>query len=135
MFHNEIGWNCKMNVGDIVYRYEHWADFIEKAKILEIEGNVAKIKSICMVSYDDEPIANTYGQCYEITDDLFNSAKEAYDTYYLKQSKQIKNYCEEIHTVEDLINFPLNHCISNGEEYTNNEAPKLILIWRKNCLK
>ena len=30
-------------------------------------------------------------------------------------------YCSKINTIEDLVKFPINHCL-NGEEYTNNEA-------------
>lgn len=123
-----------MDVGDIVYRYEHWADIIEKVKVIEDREDVVKIKSICAVSYDGESITNTYGELYEITDDLFYSSKEAYDAYCAKHGKRIKNYCEQIHTVEDLINFPLKHCIGNGEKYTDHEARHAYIDMAKKLL-
>lgn len=128
-----------MNIGDIVYYYEHWSDSIVKAKIeniyqtelyakqfntntkTKIAEDVAKLKNICMVDYDGEKTYDFPGSCDRRIVELYTSAKSAYDNYYKEQNKKIKKYCSEINTIEDLVKFPINHCL-NGEEYTDNEA-------------
>lgn len=128
-----------MNIGDIVYYYEHWSDSIVKAKIeniyqaelyakqfntdtkTKIAEDVAKLENICMVDYDGEKTYSFPGSCDRRIVELYTSAKSAYDNYYKEQNKKIKKYCSEINTIEDLVKFPINHCL-NGEEYTDNEA-------------
>ena len=126
-----------MNIGDIVYYYEHWSDSIVKAKIENIyqtgiyskqfnsdsntTEDVAKLKNICTVDYDGEQMYSFPGSCDRSMVELYTSAESAYDSYYISQSKKIKKYCSEINSIEDLVRFPINHCL-NGEEYTNNAA-------------
>lgn len=126
-----------MNIGDIVYYYEHWSDSLVKAKIesiyqtglyakqfnadSKIIEDVAKLKTICTVDYDGEEICSFPGSCDRRVAELYTSAESAYDAHCIEQSKRIKKYCNEINTIEDLVKFPTNHCL-NGEEYTNNEA-------------
>lgn len=126
-----------MNIGDIVYYYEHWSDSLVKAKIesiyqtglyakhfgtdSKITEDVAKLKTICTVDYDGEEMYSFPGSCDRRMVELYTSVESAYDAYCIEQSKKIKKYCSEINTIEDLIRFPINHCL-NGEEYTNNEA-------------
>ena len=82
-----------MNKGDIVYYYEHWSKSIIKGRILKIyevkDILVAKIESICFVSYDNQIIDNAYGVSNRPVLELFNSAKETYDFYYRKQKERI----------------------------------------------
>ena len=128
-----------MNIGDIVYYYEHWSDSLVKAKIeniyqtglyakrfdtntkTKITEDVAKLKTICTVDYDGEEMYSFPGSCDRRIVELCASAESAYDAYCIEQNKRIKKYCSEINTIEDLVKFPINHCL-NGEEYTNNEA-------------
>ena len=128
-----------MDIGDIVYYYEHWSNSLVKAKIesiyqtglyanrfdtdtkTKITEDVAKLKTICTVDYDGEEIYSFPGSCDRRIVELYTSAESAYDAYCIEQNKRIKKYCSEINTIEDLVKFPINHCL-NGEEYTNNEA-------------
>ena len=128
-----------MNIGDIIYYYEHWSNSIVKAKIeniyqtglyakrfdmdtkTKITEDVAKLKTICTVDYDGEEIYSFPGSCDRRITELYTSSESAYDAYCIEQNKRIKKYCSEINTIEDLVKFPINHCL-NGEEYTNNEA-------------
>ena len=128
-----------MNIGDIVYYYEHWSDSLVKAKIeniyqtelcvkqsdtdskTKITEDVAKLKNICTVDYDGEKMYSFPGSCNRRIAELYTSAESAYNAYCIEQDKKIKKYCNEINTIEDLVKFPVNHCL-NGEEYTNNEA-------------
>lgn len=127
-----------MNKGDIVYYYEHWSKSIIKGRILKIykvkDILVAKIESICFVSYDNQIIDNAYGVSNRPVLELFNSAKETYDFYYRKQKERIEEYSKEICTIEDLIKFPLEHCLF-GEEYTDDAARQAYINMAKELLK
>lgn len=127
-----------MNKGDIVYYYEHWSKSIIKGRILKIyevkDILVAKIESICFVSYDNRIIDNAYGVSNRPVLELFNSAKETYDFYYRKQKERIEEYSKEICTIEDLIKFPLEHCLF-GEEYTDDAARQAYINMAKELLK
>lgn len=111
-----------MEAGDIVYYYEYWSDSIIKAKVVEMGEYNVKVSSIGVVTYDDQLFVKFSEVSTRRIDKLFSSAKEAYDIYYKKQNRCVESYCKQIYTVEDLINFPLNHCISNDKEYANKEA-------------
>lgn len=127
-----------MNKGDIVYYYEHWSKSIIKGRILKIyevkDILVAKIESICFVSYDNQIIDNAYGVSNRPVLELFNSAKETYDFYYRKQKERIEEYSKEICTIEDLIKFLLEHCLF-GEEYTDDAARQAYINMAKELLK
>ena len=127
-----------MNIGDIVYYYEHWSKSIIKARILKIyeikDILAAKIESICFVSYDNKIVDNAYGVSDRQVSELFSSAKEAYDFYYEKQKERIKEYSKEICTIEDLIKYPLTHCLF-GEEYTDDAARQAYVNMAKELLE
>ena len=124
-----------MKIGDIVYYYEHWSDSIIKSEVTEFSGNkqYAKIHCLSVVDIDGDDICKQYGCETRLISDLYSSHHEAYNTYFIKKNKCIKKYCDIIKTIEDLINFPLHHCIC-GEEYTNNEAKEAYKIRAKELL-
>ena len=126
-----------MNIGDIVYYFEHWSNSLVKAKIENIyqtglyakhsdaDSNiiedVAALKTICTVDYDGEEMCSFPDSCNRRVAELYASVESAHHAHCIEQHKHIKKYCNEIHTMEDLVRFPLRHCL-NGEEYTDNEA-------------
>ena len=64
---------------------------------------------------------NTYGSyvvkigdCYQTKKELLTAMKESHD-------KQVKEYCDSIRTVEDLVRFCYGHNMC-AEEYTDYEA-------------
>ena len=123
-----------MNVGDIVYYYEYWSDSIIKAKVVEMGEYNVKVSSIGVVTYDDQLFVKFSEVSTRRIDRLFPSAKEAYNIYYKEQNKCVEGYCKQICTVEDLINFPLNHCISNNKGYANKEARHAYINMAKELL-
>lgn len=114
-----------MKVGDIVYFYEHWSDSIEKCKIeelKEIDGvKAAEVRSIGTVDIEGDIICNTYGTSTRRIKDLYPSSTAAYDAYFKKSIENTRKYKDEIKTINDLVAFPLDHCL-NGGEYTDYDA-------------
>lgn len=114
-----------MNIGDTAYYYEHWSDSIEKCKIeelKEIDGvKAAEVRSIGTVDIEGEIICNTYGTSTRRMKDLYPSLTAAYDAYFKKSIENTRKYKDEIKTIQDLVAFPLNHCL-NGSEYTDYDA-------------
>lgn len=123
-----------MEAGDIVYYYEYWSDSIIKAKVVEMGEYNVKVSSIGVVTYDDQLFVKFSEVSTRRIDRLFSSPKEAYDIYYREQNRRVESYCKQICTVEDLINFPLNHCISNDKEYVNKEARHAYINMAKELL-
>lgn len=114
---------ANVNIGEIVYFQETWSGNIIKGTISQICEDGCRINCISHVDRDGKQIAKSYGEGGARFKDMFSTAKLAYEIVEKKENELIQKYCEEIKTLEDLINFPLSHCIS-GEEYTNWEARK-----------
>ena len=114
-----------MKVRDIAYYYEHWSDSIVKCEIVsikEIDGKeFAEVKDIGTVDMEDEIICNTYGTSTRLASILYPTVESAYKAYYDKNEELKQKYLEEITDVQDLIRFPLDHCL-NGDEYTDYVA-------------
>ena len=91
-----------VNIGDIVYYYEHWSNSIVKAKIeniyqtglyakqfdtdtkTKITEDVAKLKTICTVDYDGKEMYSFPGSCNRRIVELYTSAESAYDAYCIE---------------------------------------------------
>ena len=109
------------NVGDIVYFVEYWTDHVTKARVTEVSDGGVYFNCISVVDKDGQDIQRSIGSAGALWDGLFQTAKDAYDTRDKKHDAQIKAYCEEIQTIEDLVRFPLEHCLI-GDEYTDWDA-------------
>ena len=115
------------NIGDIVYGIEQWTDRIFKGKVTKVYQtkdfneqmiNVADFDYIGY-AFCDEPCrgSNTYALAH-----LYTSADEAYDAVNQERNNAINSYKAEITDITSLVRFALNHCIAEGNEYTNAEA-------------
>ncbi len=62
---------------------------------------------------------------------IFKTKEDALKAYKESSNKLIEKYKNEIKTLEDLIKFPLSHCIACGEEYTEEEAREAYKIRAK----
>lgn len=130
-----------MKPGDIIYYYEHWSDNIIKAEIEktglyardfsdDAQLNVVAVKMLCAVDYTGEELCKVPGSCCKKVSDLYESPQSAYDAYQIEQHTIIKEYCNEINSLEELLRFPLEHCLY-GEEYTDNAACRAYKIKAK----
>ena len=97
-------------VGDIVY-FDYF-DFIREATIAKIKGNLADLK---------------WTECGRNTmrlTDLYHTYEECLNAKKLKSKETIQNYKSQIKTVEDLVEFMYDNCVSCCEEYTDWDARK-----------
>ena len=112
------------NIGQEVFYQEFWSRSIIKAKIVSFneDKTAANIQDIChpMLPEDDVCYRAIGSRTYPV-DQLYDSLDAIRDALNKEWKHNINVYKEQIKTVEDLINFPLNHCF-NGEEYTDEEA-------------
>lgn len=115
----------KFTVGQIVYVNYHYytADKCEIANFVENESSthkpVYKLHSLDLLG------------TYSATEDaIFDSYEKAVEAYNDEFNKRVNNYCSEINTLEDLIKFPINHCIC-GDEDVEYEARQAYLIRAK----
>lgn len=69
-----------------------------------------------------------YGTFGATEDCLFATKEEAHKASVKKSSELVARYKAEIRNLDDLLHFPLNHCLSNGEEYTDYEAKRAYCI-------
>jgi hypothetical protein len=69
------------------------------------------------------------GGTFAVTEEcVFATKQEAHKSYLEESAKLVDKYKEEIKNLNDLLKFPLEYCISCGEEYTDYEAQKAYKI-------
>jgi uncharacterized protein YukE len=61
------------------------------------------------------------GKTAGMIDRIYATAAEAYEAKYERYNSKVKEYCDSIHTLEDLLNFPVKHPFGS-EEYTDDAA-------------
>lgn len=100
----------EVKIGKSVYYQEPWSRCIEIAKIIEIiDDTVVKLK------------CETYGTRNYPIDKLYTSVDELKKAIKEKFANDVQALKNSIKTIEDLLIFPLLHCLC-GEEYTEYEA-------------
>lgn len=66
---------------------------------------------------------------FETTENcIFATEKNAHEAYEKSFADLVEQYKDEIKTLKDLLEFPLSHCLSCGEEYIEYEAQKAYRI-------
>ena len=65
---------------------------------------------------------------------VFLSKEDCIKCYNKNFNDKVVNYCKSISTVEDLVTFMFNHCVSCAEEYTDWEAREACQIKAKELL-
>lgn len=120
-----------MNVGDtgfVVYGELG----VAKVNILEINLVFAWVERISLISFTGKEIAkyDDYGKYFVQIEDLFDTVKNAYSSYYEKKDERIEQYCEQITTIKDLVNFSLQ----NGLDGWKNNEKRLAYIRMANKL-
>lgn len=109
----------EVKIGQTVYFQEHWSGVIEEAKVIDIlfvedqkrhpGKKYAKLK--CRIGTCGASLENIYPS--------FKACQEAVRKTFIEK---VEKYKAEIKTVRDLIIFPLEHTVSDAEEYSNDAA-------------
>ena len=117
-------------IGDIVYTIAAWTDNIISCRVKSIEDFGVYYDGVAVVDKDGRSVSREYGSAGAIWDNVFLSAKEAYDERQSRNDACVQQHLDSIKTVKDLISFPFLHCV-NGGEYTDYEAAKAYKIKAK----
>lgn len=103
--------------GSTVYANSTW----NKAEKCTVNGYVKNESSTGKNVYMLSSMNGTFGAT---EDCVFETKDEAYQALIDESTKVVNGYKSEIKTLKDLLMFPLSHCISCGEEYTDWDAQK-----------
>ena len=131
--------NIQLTAGDKIFVFENWSENLYQATVVKVyaENDTLYVKFTFDYIVDAE--GNKVGyDMHGITsaakfDDIWFSVKEAYTEIAARKAKVVKTYCDEIVTLKDLLEFPLNHCFDD-EEYTDYEAIEAYKIRAKELL-
>jgi hypothetical protein len=112
-----------LKIGQIVYKEEFWTQRIISAKVSTIDETGVRLDGLFYVKPNGKDFEHErfYGSTVGKFEDIYITAKEAYDAQKNKSKLKIEEYCNEVKTIEDLLNFPIKHSFG-VEEYTNYEA-------------
>ncbi len=123
----------KFKIGDKAYTYENWTGLVYEVEIEDIKENIYEIHFLSVVNRNGIEIEKGIGNSQRTEENLWENAEEVYKYLDDKSAKNVEKLLEQIETVEDLIKFPLWHCL-NGEEYTDYDAIKAYKIKAKELL-
>lgn len=113
----------QVNIHDKIYYVSRSGEQVLKATIADIDGDILTLTENYIVDTNGVPVLKIPGSFNAVgTDHLYPSADKAFLAMKEQSEKRIQHFCEEIKTIQDLIQFPLNHCIGHGEEYTDYDA-------------
>lgn len=109
----------EVKIGQTVYFQEHWSGVIQEAKVTDILSmedqkrypgkKYAKLK--CRI-----------GTCGASLENIYPSFKACEGAVRKTFIENVEKYKSEMKTVRDLIIFPLEHTVSDAEEYSNDAA-------------
>jgi hypothetical protein len=74
---------------------------------------------------------NNFGTFTAAEECIFKTKEDAIKSYEESTNKLVKKYKEEIRTLEDLVKFPLSHCIYGGGKYMDKGAREVYKIKAK----
>ncbi len=107
--------NNNYKIGDVVYVNGPW-NVAEKCKITS-EWN-SKKNGDGAYSVRSLDLGSSFGASIN---NIFSTKEDAIAAYKRKSKENIAKYKAEIKNLNDLLEFPLNHCFC-GEEYTDYDA-------------
>ena len=111
--------NRKFADNEIVYVNSTY-NIAEKCKITKF---VQKESSVNKSVYALKSLDNL-GSFAAIEECIFKTKEDAVKSYEEYTSKLVKKYKDEIRTLEDLVKFPLSHCIYGGGKYMGKEGAR-----------
>lgn len=114
-----------MKIGDIVFIDENQLYTVVQAEIIGIENgdhvnDIIRLKCLNVVNRNGEIVCKTYGNTKRLQQNVYLTVNDVFTTIDAKSNERVKQYCEEIETVYDLLDFALNHCLSDDENPNQN---------------
>ena len=119
----------KVKKGQEIFYYRSIWDAVEKGTIEDptiitkgaATDNTTELKLIKDVHwdefvYEDGTMSSSFGNSAALLDNVFLTVKEAYESQNAIIEKHKKELQDEITGLEDLLKFPLKHCLC-GENY------------------
>lgn len=122
-----------IKIGQTVYIQEHWTKGIFEGTVTEILDEGVRVDAGYFVDSNGKPTHIFGGDTGGMFEDVYPTAKDAYDGINAKYDAQVKAYCEEITDANSLAAFPLKHPFG-AEEYTNCAAIEAYKIRCKELL-
>lgn len=121
--------NRKFADNEIVYVNSTY-NIAEKCNITKLLQKESKINKAVYALHS----LDNLGSFAATEECIFKTKEDALKAYKESSNKLIEKYKNEIKTLEDLIKFPLSHCIACGEEYTEEEAREAYEIRAKEII-
>ncbi|SEF90931.1 hypothetical protein [Lachnospira multipara] len=118
--------NRKFADNEIVYVNSTY-NIAEKCKITKFVQKESRVNKPVYALHS----LDNYGSFAATEDCIFKTKEDAIKSYKTSSNKLVEKYKNEIRTLEELIKFPLSHCIACGEEYTEEEAREAYKIRAK----
>lgn len=109
----------EVKIGQTVYFQEHWSGAIQEAKVIDILP-MEDQKRYPGKKYDK--LKCRIGTCGALLENIYPSMKACQEAVRKTFIEEVEKYKAEIKTVRDLIIFPLEHTVSDAEEYSNDAA-------------
>lgn len=109
----------EVKIGQTVYFQEHWSGAIQEAKVTDI------LPMEDQKRYPGKKYAELecrIGTCGALLENIYPSMKACQEAVRKTFIEKVEKYKAEIKTVRDLIIFPLEHTVSDAEEYSNDAA-------------
>lgn len=109
----------EVKIGQTVYFQEHWSGAIQEAKVTDI------LPMEDQKRYPGKKYAQLkcrIGTCGASLENIYPSFKACEGAVRKTFIENVEKYKAEMKTVRDLIIFPLEHTVSDAEEYSNDAA-------------
>lgn len=132
MFRNEYVLDCDIREMNDMQRFKN-----KQIVYVNSTYNIAeKCEVIDYVEYESSTGKSIYkvhsivhkGTFGATEDCIFTTEEKARKAYEKSFEDLVKQYKDKIKTLKDLLEFPLSHCLSCGEEYIEYEAQKAYRI-------
>ena len=118
-----------LKIGSNVYAYERWSNSILRAEVIKIYDDSCELRFMNIVDRYGNDRGDMFGVSRRVFDQVWHTAKEAWAAIDKEHDNAVIRYSQNMETVEDLLKFPLLHCLC-GEEYTDYAA---IDAYKKRC--
>lgn len=111
-----------------VYHIDRYTDTIIRCRITAIkpyavpDQQILTLKDMMMMSDSNTESYRIPGTRQTLTSHVYPSFEAALLAKQQTAKKLEETYRNEIQTLQDLLQFPLQHCIAPAEEYTNQIA-------------
>ena len=110
-----------MKIGDKVYFQEYWSGAYLRGTIIFMADNGIRCNNCDYVSPKGVKTGRFIGETGAFTGRYFATIEELVEDVKKQKQEKVIKYKESIKNLNDLLMFPLEHCLC-GEKYTDNDA-------------